>query len=677
MKFVIPSVFTAVDKFSGPLSKMQGATGAFASRMERDFRKAGSTAFAVGKTAGAVGLAIAAPLGLAVKQAVDFEDAMADVAKTTGLSGKPLEALGSSILDMSKNTRTSIDDLVKIAEIGGQLGIAEKDLLSFTKSADKFNIALGSDFSGGVEEAVSQVGKIKLLFADTRGLNVSDSIMKTGSAINELGAVGAGTSANITDFTLRLGALPDALKPSITNTLALGTFLEELGIDAQIGAGGMTNFLLVAGKNISGFASQMKVSATEAKALLKQDPTEFSKRFASTFKGVAPEIMAQKLNDLGIGSQETIKVLGALGASTERLTELQNVANKSFTDGTSLSTEAAKKNDTMAAKMAKLRNNAKSLAITIGNALLPVINSIVESVMPFINSMASWIQRNKALTATIIKVVAIAGLLALAISGVSFAIGIYQKAVVIAQAAQAAWNIIMAANPIGLLVAGLIGLGAVIYSVADAFSTFSAAETVNANVQQRALDKTIDQRVEIVQLFGALRNAKAGTDAYNETLKKIDAIQPGITNKYNLQAGALKNISAAEKELTANIMKRAEAEARAELLKESIKKEMQLKEGGDSMFQKVLKFTGYESAANMIKAGDIAKEKLTQRELTKQIAAETVNPDKAKQDGIVNRTENTNNAKVEIEFTGMPAGMSANVKDKSGNKSIPKLSSTS
>lgn len=677
MKFVIPSVFTAVDKFSGPLSKMQGATGAFASRMERDFRKAGSTAFAVGKTAGAVGLAIAAPLGLAVKQAVDFEDAMADVAKTTGLSGKPLEALGSSILDMSKNTRTSIDDLVKIAEIGGQLGIAEKDLLSFTKSADKFNIALGSDFSGGVEEAVSQVGKIKLLFADTRGLNVSDSIMKTGSAINELGAVGAGTSANITDFTLRLGALPDALKPSITNTLALGTFLEELGIDAQIGAGGMTNFLLVAGKNISGFASQMKVSATEAKALLKQDPTEFSKRFASTFKGVAPEIMAQKLNDLGIGSQETIKVLGALGASTERLTELQNVANKSFTDGTSLSTEAAKKNDTMAAKMAKLRNNAKSLAITIGNALLPVINSIVESVMPFINSMASWIQRNKALTVTIIKVVAIAGLLALAISGVSFAIGIYQKAVVIAQAAQAAWNIIMAANPIGLLVAGLIGLGAVIYSVADAFSAFSAAETVNANVQQRALDKTIDQRVEIVQLFGALRNAKAGTDAYNETLKKIDAIQPGITNKYNLQAGALKNISAAEKELTANIIKRAEAEARAELLKESIKKEMQLKEGGDSMFQKVLKFTGNESAANMIKAGDIAKEKLTQRELSRQIAAETVNPDKAKQDGIVNRTENTNNAKVEIEFTGMPAGMSANVKDKSGNKSIPKLSSTS
>jgi hypothetical protein len=331
----------------------------------------------------------------------------------------------------------------------------------------------------------------------------------------------------------------------------------------------------------------------------------------------------------------------------------------------------------MAAKMAKLRNNAKSLAITIGNALLPVINSIVESVMPFINSMASWIQRNKALTATIIKVVAIAGLLALAISGVSFAIGIYQKAVVIAQAAQAAWNIIMAANPIGLLVAGLIGLGAVIYSVADAFSTFSAAETVNANVQQRALDKTIDQRVEIVQLFGALRNAKAGTDAYNETLKKIDAIQPGITNKYNLQAGALKNISAAEKELTANIMKRAEAEARAELLKESIKKEMQLKEGGDSMFQKVLKFTGNESAANMIKAGDIAKEKLTQRELSRQIAAETVNPDKAKQDGIVNRTENTNNAKVEIEFTGMPAGMSANVKDKSGNKSIPKLSSTS
>lgn len=679
MKFVIPSVFTAVDKFTGPLSKMQAGTAAFANKMERDFRKAGQTAFAVGKTAGTVGLAITAPLGLAVKQAVDFEDAMSDVAKTTGLAGKPLEKFGNEILNMSTQTRTSIDDLVKIAEIGGQLGIAEKDLVSFTKAADKFNIALGADFSGGVEEAVSQVGKIKSLFADTRGMNISDAIMKSGSAINELGAVGAGTSANIADFTLRLGALPDALKPSITNTLALGTFLEELGIDAQIGAGGMTNFLMVAGRNINGFASQMKVSSTEAKALLKQDPTEFAKRFASTFKGVAPEELAKKLTVLGIGSQETIKVIGALGSATERLTELQGVASKSFNEGNSLSNEAAKKNETMAAKMAILKNNVKSLSITMGNALLPVINSVVESVMPFIKGIANWINRNRALSATIIKVVAGIGLFALAVSGVAFAIGVYQKAVVVAQSVQAAWNAIMAANPIGLMVVALSALAVGIYAVSDAFDTSSTSEKLNAELKQRVLDKTIDQRVEIIQLFEALRKTKAGTDAYNDTLKKIDAIQPGITQKYNLQAGALRNINAAEKELTASIMKRAEAEARAEMLKEKMKEKVRLQTEELSTWEKIKNLGSTESAKihravemmNVQKEIDILSTGVAKDQM------QAANPDKAKQDGIINRSEKTEKVDLNIKFEGMPEGMKADVKQTGSSKAMPKLGRTS
>lgn len=677
MKFVIPSIFTAVDKFTGPLSKMSGSASQFASKLDRDFRKAGQTAFSIGRNAGAVGLAIAAPLGLAVKQAVDFEDAMSDVGKTTGLSGKKLEDLGSSILSISGKTRTSIDDLVKIGEIGGQLGIASKDMVSFIASADKFNIALGADFAGGVEEAVSSVGKIKALFGDTRNLNISDAIMKTGSAINELGAVGAGTSANITDFTLRLGALPDALKPSISNTLALGTFLEELGVNAQIGAGGMTNFLLVAGQNIGGFATQMKISSVQAKALLKQDPTEFAKRFATTFKGMAPEVMAAKLQDLKLGSQETIKVIGALGSSTERLTELQKVAAGSFGKGTSLQSEAAKKNETMAAKMGILRNNVKSLSITMGNALLPVINSVVESVMPFVKGIADWINRNKSLSATIIKVVAGVGLLALGISGVAFAVGIYQKAVVIAQAVQMAWNAAMAANPFGMLVIGITAAVGAVYLLSKAFSSLSTAESIGNEVRERALEKTLDQRVEIVQLFGALRNAKAGTDAYNETLKKIDAIQPGITNKYNLQAGALRNINAAEKELTASIMKRAEAEVRAEMLKEAIKEKMRLQQEGPSMLQQIIG-AGNIGVATGSNRKDIAEQQKRINVLSTGVAKDQMqaaNPEKAKQNGIINRSESVEKQKIQFEFLGMPDWMQPTVR--SSAKALPKLSTTS
>jgi TP901 family phage tail tape measure protein len=678
MKFVIPAVFTAVDKFTGPLSKMQGSASQFANKLDRDFRNAGSKAFAIGRSAGAVGLAITAPLGLAVKQAVDFEDAMADVGKTTQLSGAPLKALGDSILSLSNTTRTSIDDLVKISEIGGQLGIASKDLVGFTSAADKFNIALGADFAGGVEEAVSQVGKIKALFSDTRNMNIADAIMKSGSAINELGAVGAGTSANITDFTLRLGALPDALKPSIQNTLAMGTFLEELGINAQIGAGGMTNLLLVAGERINGFASQMKMSGVEAKTLLKQDPTEFAKRFASTFKGMAPEIMANKLKELGLGSQETIKVIGALGSATERLTELQKVSSDSFAKGTSLTTEAAKKNNTMAAKMAMLRNNVKSLSITLGNALLPVINDVVESVMPFVKGISNWINNNRELAGTVVKIVAGLGAFAIAVSAVSFAIGLYQKAAVIASAATRVFNLLISMNPLG---AFLLTLGAVafaVYKVVDAFSGLSVAEQVNNDIKQRALEKTVDQRVEVIQLFNALRNTKAGTEAYTETLKKIDAMSPGLVQKYNLQAGALRNINAAEKELTKSIMDRATAEAEAELLKESIKKGVQLKDElaqGPGLMDYVL----YGPTAGIMKKKEIIENQQRTGVLANKVARREMNaanPDKARSENISKSiTEKTEKQKLEISFSGLPDGVKANMTTP-GNKMQPRMSST-
>lgn len=571
---VIPAIFRAKDEMSAKMKAMQQAAASFNDKLSA----AGKTAFSVARKAAIVGTVIAAPLIVSAKAAVDFEEKMADVSKTTGMQGGALQKFGNDLLSMSTKTRTSIDDLATIAEIGGQLGIAQKDLIGFTKSANEFNIALGKDFSGGVEEAVASIGKIKTLFAQTKDLNIADAISKTGSAINELGAVGNGTSANITDFTLRMGALPENLKATAQNTMALGAYLEEMGIDSQIAAGGMTNLLLVAGREINGFAKQMGISAQEAKQLLAQDPSKFASKFATSFKGMAPDKMAQSLEGLKVGSQETIKVIGALSMDTKRLTDLQNISNKAFSENNSLKNEAAKKEATAAAQMAKLKNNMQALAITVGNALLPVINDLVTAVMPYIQAAANWIRNNKALAGTIVKVALAASGLAYGVSIVAGAIGMYQKAVVVAQAAQKLWNLTLLANPIGLVIAGVAALAVGIYAVSKAFDTQTKSQKMNAEIAQRVSDKTIDQRVEVEMLFNTLRKAKVGSDEYKSTLQKIDEMSPGLTAKYNLQAGAINNINKAEKELISNIKKRAEAEVLAEMLKENVKKRIQLEE---------------------------------------------------------------------------------------------------
>src|SRR6186713_601474 len=159
--FTIPSIFTAVDRFTAPLGKMQdklvefgGEGWAAASRVERRFSSLSVSAENLAKKTAIAGATLAAPLILAAREAVMFEDKLADVGKTTGLQGKELKSFGNSLLDMSADTRTTIDDLVKIGEIGGQLGIAKDELIPFTEEVNKFNVAIGSDFSGGVDEAV-------------------------------------------------------------------------------------------------------------------------------------------------------------------------------------------------------------------------------------------------------------------------------------------------------------------------------------------------------------------------------------------------------------------------------------------------------------------------------------------------------------------------------------------
>jgi len=154
---VVTTIFAAKDLMSKKVMAMQA-----------NVARAGQNAFSMGRKAAITGALIAAPLVLAAREAVKFEDKMSDIAKTTGLQGRELTKFGDDILQMSTKTRSSIEDLSTIAEIGGRLGIAKKDLKGFTVSANEFAVALGGDFSGGVESAITEFGKLKNLFRDTK-----------------------------------------------------------------------------------------------------------------------------------------------------------------------------------------------------------------------------------------------------------------------------------------------------------------------------------------------------------------------------------------------------------------------------------------------------------------------------------------------------------------------------
>ena len=633
---VVTTIFAAKDLMSQKVMAMQNTVA-----------NAGQKAFAFGRKAAVTGLLIGAPLVVAAKQAVDFEDRMADVAKTTGMQGRELKKFGDDILEMSTKTRSSIEDITTIAEIGGRLGIAKKDLKGFTIEANKFAVALGGDFSGGVESAITEFGKLKNLFADTRDLDVSESLKKSGSAFNALSAQGVNVEG-LTDFALRVGALPEVMRPSLASTSALGATLQKSGVDAQIASSGFSNFISKAAQQLPMFAKEMGLSTQEAQKLLNTDTAMFFAQFSAKMKGVPADQLAIKLKKLGLNSLEVQKAVGAMSGSMETYAKLSGISMDQMQKGTSITDEYNTKNNNTAGQLAKLRNNLKSVAITVGNALLPVVNSLVESLAPILKSVGNWMRNNKGLVTTLVKVAAVVTAVSFAISGVSFVIGAFQKAMAIGRAAMAAFNLVMGLNPAVLIAAAVVALGVAVYGLASAFNAATSAEEVNNEVRQRALEKTADQRVEMMILFSTLRKAKEGTDAYKNALDKIDKMSPGLVQKYQLQEKNLRNIALAEKDLAAQILKRAEAEVRAEMLKESVKKEMAIKEGRDKSTTRWLMETfggpGGQLGSEALKQKEIKNEQQRQAVLSNQIAGDQL--------GVVQPDGTSSKNKLEITLNG-------------------------
>lgn len=337
-------VKTEIDKVNGKLKESEGFWG----RLQSKISGFGLTFSDI--AAGLVGIKV----GQTAQDLLKISDAMADVQKTTGLALNEVKNLWDAFDEM--DTRTSKIDRLKIAEVGGRLGVPKEELESFVKEVDKAYVALGDSFEGGLENVVDSLGKIKGLFNDTKGKDYATAINEVGSALNELAAAGTASEGNISDFALRVGALPDSVKPSASAVLGLGAAFEESGIDSQIAASGFSNFIKVAGENIGDFAKSMQISVEEAKKLYNEKPEEFFLRFAKGMKGVEGTQAIKIFDSLKINSLEVQKAVGAAANRTEAFSEALKRSKNAMEDANSLNKEFAVKNNNSAAIVEKLKN---------------------------------------------------------------------------------------------------------------------------------------------------------------------------------------------------------------------------------------------------------------------------------------------------------------------------------
>lgn len=363
-------VFTLQDHFTGVAKKIQAEQAKLKSSTEglaEGMSKITSAKLLAG------GVAVLAPLGGMVRMAAELSDQLANVQKTTGLTDTELGKLRSTVEGF--DTRTSIADLLEIGTVGGRLGVAKDELNGFIETVDKAVVALGDDFSGGAEQIATELGKIKTLFGDTKNLKFDVALNQIGSALNELGNSGANSAPSVANFTRRIGQLGN-LAPTLSQTLGLGATLEELGLRADIAAGGVTNILTVAGQNQAVFAKQMGISIDKFRELINTSPNDMLIELSKSFAGMDNSSTISALKEMKLGSQESIKVILGLSNATELLTKRQELAAKAMTEGLSLQAEFDIKNRTLQAQIDKLTKKFIILGQRIGTVVAPMFTGL-------------------------------------------------------------------------------------------------------------------------------------------------------------------------------------------------------------------------------------------------------------------------------------------------------------
>lgn len=321
-----------------------------------------------------------------------YDEAMVDAMKTTNLTRSEMEALSAELAKL--DTRTSQNDLLDIARIGGKLGITGTDnILQFVRAADQINVALGRDLGNNTEDAIREIGKLVDIFnlTDTYGLEAS--LLKVGSAINELGMASTANEGYLVDFTKRMAGVAPNADIAIEDILGLAATLDKYGQMTETSSTAITQTITGMFSKTATFAAVAKMSVEDFTTLLNTDVNEAFLRVIEGMKqggGGMLEVTAA-LNSMQLDGQRATTVLGSLAEHSEELRRQQDLARQAFLDGTSASNEFTVKNSSASAEAEKLGKAFTSVYVAVGQELNPVITSATSLTTFFVKALGQVI----------------------------------------------------------------------------------------------------------------------------------------------------------------------------------------------------------------------------------------------------------------------------------------------
>ncbi|MCL2632285.1 MAG: phage tail tape measure protein [Coriobacteriia bacterium] len=161
-----------------------------------------------------------------------IQDQLQMVRRTTLEVGENAERMNQGLLRVVTSTAAGIKNIAMIAEIGGQAGVAAREIESYTRAAAIF--ADSTEVSA--EQAGLAIARIQNL---TSRANPGQTYEMLANAMFVVANASAATTQEITNITTRLAPLASQFGLATSEILGTGAALTSFGVEAQAGATSM------------------------------------------------------------------------------------------------------------------------------------------------------------------------------------------------------------------------------------------------------------------------------------------------------------------------------------------------------------------------------------------------------------------------------------------------------
>ena len=487
--------------------------------------------------------AIAAVSGLTftVKSCVEkfasMDEEMTNVRKYTGQTADEVERMNEDFKKM--DTRTAREKLNQLAGDAGRLGITASSMVEeFVDGADKINVALGDDLG---DDAVKDIGKLALMFGEDKTKGLRGAMLATGSAVNELAQNSSASAGYLVDFTARVAGVGKQAGFTQAQIMGLASVLDQNMQQDETAATAVQNLLAKMFQDSAKFAKIAGLNVKEFSKTLKEDANGALLQFLAAlrskggFAQLAPMFEEMKMD----GSRAT-GVLTVLADKLDDIKVAQDLATKSYAEGTSIINEFNTQNENVQAQLDKAKKRFLDLAIELGQKLYPAARLCISSASLTVHILSSIIDFVAKYRTTLITLTAT--IIALTVAETAHivklkAIAIWQNVVV--TGAKKLWAI-LAAHPYLAVAAAVTTLVAVIVDLSRKTDTAAKAQEALNDIRKEAQEQIVEEQNKLENLRRvAMDETRSLKDRYT-AINELNRIVPNYNAQIDKTTGKYK-----------------------------------------------------------------------------------------------------------------------------------------